>query len=139
MGVSDEELIAKAREAMEHAYCPYSKFPVGAAILTSDDKVVVGVNCENASYGGTICAERSAILSAVSKGYRKFKAIAVVTELEEPGSPVRNVVQAILIEFGDCRVLMGSSKNDRVNVSSVVDLLPNAFSPAALDSHKEER
>ncbi|KAK6028273.1 cytidine and deoxycytidylate deaminase zinc-binding region, partial [Ostertagia ostertagi] len=59
---------------------PYSKFPVGAALLTDDDTVILGVNCENASYGGAICAERSALTSALTKGYRKFKAIAVGEE-----------------------------------------------------------
>ncbi|KAK6046834.1 putative cytidine deaminase [Cooperia oncophora] len=77
MTVTDEQLLQEAREVMKHAYCPYSKFPVGAALLTEDDTIILGVNCENASYGGTICAERNAVTTALTKGYRKFKAIAV--------------------------------------------------------------
>ncbi|PIO76206.1 putative cytidine deaminase [Teladorsagia circumcincta] len=97
----------------------------------------VEANCENASYGGTICAERNAITTALSRGYRKFKAIAVVTELEEPGSPC-GMCRQFLIEFGDCRVIMGSSKSDQVNEASLAELLPNAFTPAALETHEED-
>ncbi|KAK5981017.1 Cytidine deaminase [Trichostrongylus colubriformis] len=137
MAVSDDQLIEKAKDVMKHAYCPYSKFPVGAAILTPDNTVIVGANCENASYGGTICAERNAITTALSKGYRKFKTIAVVTELEEPGTPC-GMCRQFLIEFGDCRILMGSSKNGNINEADLVDLLPKAFTPAALETHDEE-
>ncbi|KAL6738765.1 hypothetical protein Aduo_012280 [Ancylostoma duodenale] len=137
MSVSDDKLIEMATDVMKHAYCPYSKFPVGAAILTADNTVVVGANCENASYGGTICAERNAITTALSKGYRKFKAIAVVTELQEPASPC-GMCRQFLVEFGNCRVLMGSSRGGEVTETSVVELLPNAFTPAALESHDEE-
>ncbi|VDM82306.1 unnamed protein product [Strongylus vulgaris] len=77
MPVNDEDLVQKARDIMKNAYCPYSKFPVGAAILAEDGSVIVGVNCENASYGGTICAERNAMTTALAQGHRKFKAIAV--------------------------------------------------------------
>uniref|UniRef100_A0A158QLE1 CMP/dCMP-type deaminase domain-containing protein n=2 Tax=Haemonchus TaxID=6288 RepID=A0A158QLE1_HAEPC len=105
--------------------------------LTVDDSIIVGANCENASYGGTICAERNAITTALSKGFRKFRAIAIVLELDEPGSPC-GMCRQFLIEFGNCRVLMGSSKNDKVLETPLVDLLPHAFTPAALDAHKEE-
>uniref|UniRef100_A0A0K0D0R6 CMP/dCMP-type deaminase domain-containing protein n=1 Tax=Angiostrongylus cantonensis TaxID=6313 RepID=A0A0K0D0R6_ANGCA len=77
MGVTDDELLQMARDAMKNAYCPYSEFPVGAALLTDDDTVILGVNCENATYGATVCAERTAVTSALVRGYRKFKAIAI--------------------------------------------------------------
>ncbi|EYC21022.1 hypothetical protein Y032_0020g187 [Ancylostoma ceylanicum] len=68
-----------------------------------EPKAFIVANCENASYGGTICAERNAITTALSKGYRKFKAIAVVTELQEPASPC-GMCRQFLVEFGNCRV-----------------------------------
>ena len=76
--MNKEELIAKAWEAREKAYCPYSQFMVGAAVLGEDGKVYTGCNIENASYGMTVCAERTAIFKMVSEGCRKFTALAVV-------------------------------------------------------------
>ena len=73
-----EDLIAMAWEAREKAYCPYSQFMVGAAVLGADGKVYTGCNIENASYGMTVCAERTAIFKMVSEGCRKFSALAVV-------------------------------------------------------------
>ncbi|KAL6732069.1 hypothetical protein Aduo_002869 [Ancylostoma duodenale] len=137
MTVSDAELLQKARDAMKHAYIPYSKFPVGAAILTDDDTVIVGVNCENASYGATICAERNAITTALAQGYRKFKAIAVATELKEPGSPC-GICRQFLIEFGNYKVILGSSTSANVVYTTTAELLPHAFTPASLDNHAHE-
>ena len=76
--MNKEELIALAWEAREKAYCPYSQFMVGAAVLGVDGKVYTGCNIENASYGMTVCAERTAIFKMVSEGCRKFTALAVV-------------------------------------------------------------
>jgi len=76
--MNKEELIAKAWEAREKAYCPYSQFMVGAAVLGEDGKVYTGCNIENASYGMTVCAERTAIFKMVSEGCRKFTSLAVV-------------------------------------------------------------
>ncbi|GFS23608.1 cytidine deaminase [Elysia marginata] len=72
-------LMRKSREAMRHAYCPYSKFPVGAALLTEDGTIFTGCNVENAAYPLGICAERTALVKAISEGYRKFKAIVIAT------------------------------------------------------------
>ena len=72
-----EALCKKAAEAVEMSYSPYSKFPVGAAVLTKDNKVITGCNVENAAYPLTICAERCALAKAVSEGYQEFKAIAI--------------------------------------------------------------
>ena len=74
-----ETLVATAITAKEHSYSPYSKFRVGCSLLTEDDVIYTGCNVENASYGLTICAERTALCKAVSEGHRKFKAIAVST------------------------------------------------------------
>ncbi|XP_043086311.1 cytidine deaminase-like [Puntigrus tetrazona] len=78
-----KELVRKSQEAKEQAYCPYSKFRVGAAVLTSDGKVFTGCNVENASYPLGLCAERTAISKAVSEGYTGFKAIAIASDLKD--------------------------------------------------------
>ncbi|PAV77814.1 hypothetical protein WR25_01370 [Diploscapter pachys] len=151
MTVDDEQLLQKAKEVMKHAYIPYSKFPVGAALLTEDDQIIVGgkwilkksnvcsqllANHENASYGGTICAERSAMCAALSQGHRKFKAIAVATELPEPASPC-GICRQFLIEFGNYPVILGSTTSNNVKKMQLKELLPLAFTPADLDEHSE--
>uniref|UniRef100_A0A1I7ZPQ6 Cytidine deaminase n=1 Tax=Steinernema glaseri TaxID=37863 RepID=A0A1I7ZPQ6_9BILA len=131
---NERELVETALKAMKQAYCPYSKFPVGAALLTKDGTVFSGVNVENASYGGTICAERSAVVSAVTNGHREFKAIAIATELEEPASPC-GLCRQFLVEFGNYDVILVSSTSKRIVKSTVRDLLPGAFTPKSLDKH----
>ena len=79
MSYSVESLISLAKAAKEKAHCIYSKFPVGAALITTSGKVFTGCNVENASYPVTVCAERTAICKAVSEGYKEFVAIAVIT------------------------------------------------------------
>ena len=74
-----QKLVDKAIEAKEHSYSPYSKFRVGCSLLTQDGQIYTGCNVENASYGLAICAERTALVKAVSEGHRSFKAIAVST------------------------------------------------------------
>ena len=78
-----KKLIKKAIKAKQEAYVPYSKFPVGAALITKKGKIYMGCNIECASYGGTICAERTAIFKAVSEGERNIEAIAVISDLDE--------------------------------------------------------
>ena len=85
--MTDEELIEVAKEYRENAYVPYSKFKVGAAVLTKSGKVYGGCNIENASYPVTNCAERTAIFKAVSEGEKELVAIAVVADTEDPCSP----------------------------------------------------
>ena len=96
--MNKEELIQIAREARENAYCPYSKFMVGAAVLGENGKVYRGCNIENASYGATVCAERTAIFSMVADGCRKFKALAVVGSQKEDGAPCMMCTQ-VMTEF----------------------------------------
>ncbi|KIH61921.1 putative cytidine deaminase [Ancylostoma duodenale] len=104
MPVSDKELLQKARDVMKNAHCPYSNFPVGSALLTEDDTVFLGVNCENASYGGGICAERNAMTTALAQGYRKFKAIAV-SQLTKLGEVVSYLwkMENILVSYLNIR------------------------------------
>lgn len=100
--MNKEELIAKAWEAREKAYCPYSQFMVGAAVLGEDGKVYTGCNIENASYGMTVCAERTAIFKMVSEGCRKFTALAVVGGGDGDSAPClacRQVMTEFCLDF----------------------------------------
>jgi cytidine deaminase len=91
-----ENLIQKAVEASKESYNPYSKYRVGAALLTKDEKIISGTNIENSSYGLIMCAERVAIFKAVSEGYKDFKAIAVYTK--DGGFPCGACLQ-VMAEF----------------------------------------
>ena len=125
-----EELLEIAKKARENAYAPYSEFKVGAAILTEDGKIFTGANVENASYGLSMCAERVAVFKAVSEGYRRFKAIAVVADTDGPVSPC-GACRQVLSEFGDMDVIMGNMKGD-VKVMKLSELLPESFTPEDL-------
>lgn len=98
--INERELINEAMEARKNSHSPYSHFAVGAALLCSDGSVVRGANVENASFGGTICAERSAFLAAVSMGKREFEAIAIV------GAPHGDDICEICAPCGICRQFM---------------------------------
>jgi len=124
--LTDQELIAAALKAREKAYVPYSRFPVGAALITEDGTLYMGCNIENASFGLTNCGERTAIFKAVSDGHQRFTAIAVVADTDGPVSPC-GACRQVMSEFGpDARVLLTNLKGD-VAVTSVRDLLPGAF------------
>lgn len=130
--MTDQELVKKAMEAKENAYVPYSKFPVGAAVLTKDGKVYTGCNIECASYGGTNCAERTAIFKAVSEGDRNIEAIAVVSDLDDYTYPC-GICRQVIVEFGkDIRLIVAKSEDD-FRVHTISDLLPNSFSPDDLE------
>jgi len=122
-----DELVAAARAALKHAYAPYSKFHVGAAILTADGKTFTGCNVENASYGLTVCAERNAIFAAVAaegSGMR-IKAVAVATERDGPCAPC-GACRQVIFEFGpDALVLFrGQSGTEQM---AITKLLPEGF------------
>ena len=95
------ELVKKAMEARQNAYSPYSKFKVGAALLTGNDEVYTGVNIENASYGLTICAERTAIFKAISEGVRKNGALAVACDTDTYDSVSCGACRQVMTEFMD--------------------------------------
>ena len=120
------KLIAAAKVAQRNAYAPYSKFRVGAALLTKSGKVYTGVNVENASYGLTTCAERVALTKAVSEGHRKFHAIAVVAP-SNALSPC-GACRQVLAEFGEMVVVCADSRNlSRFRLYLLSELLPHAF------------
>lgn len=122
-----DKLIELAKEAREKAYVPYSHFKVGACVLTEDGKTYQGCNIENASYGLTNCAERTALFNAYANGERKLKAIAVVADTEGPVSPC-GACRQVMMELGgeDMVVILSNMKGDYV-VVTVKDLLPGAF------------
>ena len=125
--MTDRELVQKAMEMQKFAYCPYSKFPVGAALLCADGSVFTGCNVESAAYGSTICAERTALLKAVSEGHREdWSAIAVAGKGMEFCWPCGSCRQ-MLYEFApDLRVLAvrGDGEFEEAKLS---DLLPRGF------------
>jgi cytidine deaminase len=120
------KLIAAAKAAQRNAHAPYSKFRVGAALLTKSGKVYTGVNVENASYGLTNCAERVAVGKAVSEGNRQFQAIAVVAP-SAALSPC-GACRQVLAEFGECLVICADSRNTRrLHIYRLSELLPHSF------------
>ncbi len=120
-----EKLIEAAKKAMNNAYAPYSGFKVGAAIMTEDGKIFTGCNVENASYGLSMCAERVALFKAVSEGYRRFKAIAIVADTSAPVRPC-GACRQVLWEFGDMDVIMANLGGD-VDVEKLSNLIPKGF------------
>ncbi|HEV8597989.1 MAG TPA: cytidine deaminase [Gemmatimonadales bacterium] len=125
-----DRLVEAARAAQQHAYCPYSHYRVGAALLTEDGRVFVGCNVENASYGLTVCAERSAVFTAVSSGARQFRRIVVATDSEPPAPPC-GACRQVLAEFGaELEVeSVGPTQTKRWRIG---ELLPDAFSKEIL-------
>jgi cytidine deaminase len=122
-----DELVARALDARRHAYAPYSKYAVGAALLTGAGKVYAGANVENAAYPTGMCAERVALFHAVSEGERRFTALAVATE--NAGMPCGACRQA-LSEFGlELLVLVADARGKIVSETSLAALLPQAFGP----------
>ena len=125
-----ENLIAKAMEAREKAHAPYSRFAVGAALLSKSGCIYTGCNVENASYGLSICAERTAVFKAVSEGERDFEAIAVVTE---KGVTPCGACRQVLMEFGeDIQVIVANGAGE-YRVFTLQELLPEAFTPKHLE------
>ena len=127
---TDAQLIALAKEAMRRSYSPYSRFKVGACLLSKDGRVFTGTNIENASYGLTICAERAALFTAVGEGAKEFSAIAIAAE-NTPPWPC-GACRQVLNEFApELRVLVAWEK-DHTDQAMLSDLLPHGFGPKDL-------
>lgn len=121
-----QKLIDRAIVARDKTYSPYSHFGVGAALLCEDGTIYEGCNIENASYGLTNCAERTAIFKAVSEGQTKFKALAVVADTEGPCAPC-GACRQVMREFKIPIIIMGNMTGN-LRVVSIEDLLPFSFS-----------
>ncbi len=119
-------LVEAARAARLHAHAPFSRFQVGAALLTKEGRVFTGCNVENASYGLTVCAERVAVWKAVSEGYRAFTRIAVVADTGEPTPPCGACRQILWELGGDLEVILANLEAPK-SVYRMRDLLPLPF------------
>ena len=128
--MTDWELMEKAQKARERAYCPYSSFAVGAALLTKSGRVYTGCNIENAAFGPTVCAERTAFFAAVAAGEREFAALAVLGgPADAPGrfTPPCGVCRQVMAEFCSpgFRILLGCPESFRSY--SLEELMPLSF------------
>ena len=121
-----QKLMDCAIKARENTYSPYSHFAVGAALLCEDGTLYEGCNIENASYGLTNCAERTAIFKAVSEGHIKFKALAVVADTEGPCAPC-GACRQVMAEFKIPLVIMGNLMGN-IKIVTIEELLPFSFS-----------
>lgn len=130
MSASDV-LVEAARAARERAFAPYSGFKVGAALQTVDGTIITGCNVENASYGLTICAERVAVVKALSEGHRAFTRMAVVTDSEAPTSPC-GACRQVLWEFAPDLEVILANLHVITAVTHLRDLLPLAFNSQLL-------
>jgi len=133
------KMIQVCADQRQFAYCPYSKFRVGAALLTESGRIFTGCNVENASYGLTICTERTAVVSAVSAGERKFCAMSVATDLKDGhGSPC-GACRQFLAEFGlDLTVILVNPTRKTHEETTVAQLLPKSFNPTTLMAHQAQ-
>lgn len=126
-----KELVALAIQARENAYCPYSGFAVGAALECADGTVYTGCNIENAAFGPSVCAERTAVFKAVSEGQREFRALAVVGG--KAGAPVCHecppcgVCRQVLREFCSDEFPIHLSDGKTLRTLSLAELLPESF------------
>jgi len=127
--MTDEKLLEMARAAREFAYTPYSGYKVGAALLASDGKVFTGCNIENAAYGNTMCAERTALFKAVSGGTRSFTAIAIAASGSAP-FPCGACRQSLYEFAPGLRVLVTWDGN--IRETTLAALLPEGFGPSSL-------
>ena len=124
--MTNEDLVKLAFKAKENSYAPYSNFHVGAALLCKDGSVFTGCNIENAAYGPSNCAERTAIFKAVSEGKREFSKIAIVSDSEDYTYPC-GVCRQVMSEFSnDLEVIMANNKGEYI-AESLPQILPHMF------------
>ena len=129
----DYRKLAKiAIDARENAYVPYSKFKVGAAVLTADGSIYTGCNIENASYGATNCAERTAIFKAVSEGHKEIKAIAIVGDMSTNTYPC-GICRQVIVEFAskDIEIILVKNEENYI-IKTMEEILPGAFTKGDL-------
>lgn len=136
--MTDEELMERAFTMLDYSYCPYSHFPVGAALLCRDGSVFTGCNVENSAYGSSICAERTALVKAVSEGHRDdFVKLAIAGLSEDYCSPC-GACRQMLYEFApELEVLIARADRRYLSVP-LYDLLPHGFGPKSLTKGEEK-
>ncbi|XP_047438810.1 cytidine deaminase-like [Mugil cephalus] len=131
-----KELIDKAQKAKEQAYCPYSKFRVGAALRTVDGLVYTGCNVENACYNLGVCAERNAMAKAVSEGHSRFQAIAIASDMSDQFISPCGGCRQFMREFGVKWDVYMSRADGTYQKMTVEELLPVSFGPDDLSQEK---
>lgn len=130
--ISDSELIKKATSMLKFSYSPYSSFCVGAALLSKNEKIYTGCNIENAAFGPSNCAERTAFFKAISEGQKEFTKIAIVGgkngKIDDFCSPC-GVCRQVMAEFcsKDFKIILANSKNE-IKTFTLEELLPESFS-----------
>ncbi len=123
-----EKLMQKAKDTAKNAYCPYSKFPVGACVMTDDGSIYTGCNFENSSFGMTICAERNAIGSAIAEGKRKIKAVAIYSPVQDncvPCGACRQVIHEFCDNDEDVDIIL--QNGNELKIFTLAQLLPESF------------
>jgi cytidine deaminase len=130
--MTEHGLVQTALKARETAYAPYSNFPVGAALECEDGTVFCGCNVENAAFGSTICAERTAVLKAVSEGHRRFRRLAIAGSSGDPCWPC-GACRQVLSEFAPALTLLISDGEGRYVTTDLGALLPHSFGAETLD------
>lgn len=135
--MNDCQLVEKAIEARKHAYAPYSKFHVGAALLCANGRVFTGCNVENAAYGVACCAERVALYKAVSEGEQEFDALAIASSGNDYTFPC-GICRQALIEFSPQMRVLVANQNGDFRTYSPEQLLPNAFSAKDLKEKNDD-
>ena len=127
--MTHDELIASATTSRERAYAPYSNFKVGAALLGKSGRVYTGCNVENAAYGPSMCAERAAVIKAISEGEREFEAIAVASE---NGVSPCGTCRQVMMEFAPDMAVIIADTEGNIRLTTVRDSLPDGFTPDQL-------
>ncbi|MBN1430242.1 MAG: cytidine deaminase [Anaerolineae bacterium] len=127
-----EKLVEQAMQISRNAYCPYSKFPVGAAVLTERGDIFTGCNVENASLGLTVCAERNAVFHMIAEGQQQIVVVVVYTPTPTPSAPC-GACRQVINEFGPAaQIICVCDGPDRLQVS-LAELLPNSFDRSSLE------
>jgi cytidine deaminase len=127
-----DKLIEESIAVKQKAHCPYSQFRVGAALLATDGTIIAGCNVENASNSATVCAERSAICVAVSRGYRQFRAVAVASDVTSTFISPCGVCRQSLVEFSPDMLVYLIKPDRSFHQTTLADLLPMSFTPSSL-------
>jgi cytidine deaminase len=130
--MTDQELVELAFSMLDRSYCPYSHFPVGAALECEDGTVYTGCNVENAAYGSSLCAERTALVKAVSEGKRAFRRLAIAGNSEDCCWPC-GACRQMLSEFAPNLTILAARRDHSYETAHLSELLPHAFGPKQLE------
>lgn len=129
---SKQKLLKAAKSVIENAYVPYSDFPLAAALLTKEGKIFTGVNIENAAFGSTMCAERTAVFKAVSEGYTEFEALLLLSDTKKPVTPC-GACRQVINEFSkDLDIIMTTYHNGEI-IKKNSELLPGSFNKGDME------